>query len=99
MELLYSHMRRSPLPWLEQSLKKGLLIGYQPPLIIDLFFILDETLSPDLGLLFLYLLCDQVLESEVPPFLEEMLNVFKFFLAVGESTKSDLAFVVRFQLN
>lgn len=98
MELLYSHMWRSPLPWLKQPLEKGLLIGNQSSLVIYFFFILDKTFSSDLGLFLLYLFCDQILESEVPPFLEEMLNIFELFLAVGESTESDLAFVVGLQL-
>lgn len=49
-------MSRPSFPRFEQTIIKKFLICNQPPLIINLFLILNQPLSPDFGLLFFDLL-------------------------------------------
>lgn len=92
-------MRRPPLPWLQQCLVKGLLIGYEPPLIVYFLFVLYQPFSPDLPLLFLDLLSNQILQPEIGALFEEVLYVLKLLLTLSKRTLDDLRVTIRLQLH
>lgn len=99
MKLFNSHVRWSFFPRFEQSFIESFFISDKPPLIIYFFFILYQTLSSNLGFFFLNLFGDEILKSQISSFLEEVLNIFEFFLAISKSTQGNFALIIGFQLD
>lgn len=92
-------MRRPPSPWLQQRLIKGLLIGYEPPLIVYFFLVLDQPFSPDLRLLFLDLFGNEILQPEIGALFKQVLYVLKLLLALSQRALDDLRVAIGLQLH
>jgi hypothetical protein len=58
----------------QQGLEKSLLVADDPSLVVDLFFVIGESLSPHTLLLLLYLSGNEVGHGELGSLLEKLLH-------------------------